>query len=178
MAVIFFNRETKNPENNQVEYQGHQLDRDKKPYVAPAKDLTNYPSTLKIGGILLPPDVVVYLSGSKTLAVTKILDGVQVTERIMRNAYELEFECTMRQKNNTSPWDGGYVFPQDDFYNIWANVWLPDSVQKIENTYLNKLGIQEIIIESIQPETIRGSKNLPFRIKAWENVPGQSLIVT
>lgn len=157
-----------------VDYHGATLPRDKVEYVPPTKDLTNNPSLCIIAGVTLPQDTIVYLTGDKMLVQSQILDGVSVFERILRKPYQIEFEMVIRQKTA----DGlGYVFPQDDLYNFWTKVWTPDSVQTVQNTYLNKLGISQIIIESVTPTTVRGSKNLPLRLKAWENVPGQSLII-
>lgn len=161
------------PSPDQVNYNGKTLPQDKVTYVPPQKDLTNNPSLVVIGGITLPADTAIYLNGKKNLATSKILDGVSVVERISREPYELEFECVVRTQQGT-----GYIFPQDELDNLWSNVWLPDSVQTIQNTYLNKLGIQEIIIESVSPTTVRGSKNIPLRIRGYENVPGQTLLVT
>ena len=126
-----------------------------------------------LGGLTMPADTAIYLNGQKVLAQSKILDGVSVTERIMRMPYELEFECVLRQTDGNN----NNVFPQDELYNVWSTVWLPDSVLTIQNTYLNKLGIQEMVVESISPTTLRGSKNIPLRIRAYENVPGTSIII-
>jgi hypothetical protein len=155
-------------------YNGSELPRDKKNYFPPPKDLTNNPSLVVIGSITLPFDVAIYLNGEKVLAQSKILDGVAVTERIMRMPYEIEFECVIRMSNsdNTSN-----IFAQDELDNIWSNVWLPDSVLTIQNTYLNKLGVQEIVIQGISPTTVRGSKNIPLRIRCVENVPGTTIII-
>jgi hypothetical protein len=161
------------PSPEQVNYNGKELPRDKVTFIPQAKDLTNNPSLVIIGGITLPPDTAIYVSGKKVLATSKILDGVSVVERILREPYEIEFECVVRAQQA-----GDYIFPQDALDNIWSNVWLPDTVQKIQNTYLNKLGMQEIIIESVSPTTVRGSKNIPLRIRAYENVAGQTLLVT
>jgi hypothetical protein len=43
---------------------------------------------------------------------------------------------------------------------------------------LNNLGILEIIIKGVKPATVRGSKNVPITIKAFENIPGQSIIIS
>jgi hypothetical protein len=157
-----------------VNYNGRELPRDKRTYNPPAKDLTNNPSLVVIGGITMPTDTAIYINGQKTLAVSKILDGVSVIERVMRQPYEIEFECVVRAQDAA----GNYIFPQDALDNLWTNVWLPDTVQTVQNTYLNKLGIQEIVIDSINPTTLRGSKNIPLRIRSFENVPGQTIIVT
>jgi hypothetical protein len=161
------------PDDGSVSYGGKEFPRDEKPFSPPTKDLTNNPSLVVIGGTTLPPDTAIYLNGKKVLATSKILDGVSVVERILREPYEIEFECVVRAQQA-----GDYIFPQDALDNIWSNVWLPDTVQKIQNTYLNKLGVQEIIIESVSPTTVRGSKNIPLRIRAYENVPGQTLLIT
>ena len=144
-------------------------------------DATNNPSLIVINGITLPNNTVIYINGKKVFVQDKILDGVSVTERISREPYEIEFEGVLLIKNS----DGSlnydltqYIFPQKALEQIWQKIWLPDTVQKIQNTYLNGLGVQQIIIESITPTTLRGSKDLPFRIKAIENVVGQTLIIS
>lgn len=157
----------------QVNYNGGQFPRDRKAYQPPLTDLTNFPSLIIVGNVQLPIDTVIYISGSKTLAQSKILDGVSVTERISRQPYELEFECVVRDQNDA----GEYIFPQDALDNLWNNIWIPDTVQTIQNTYLNKLGIQEMVIDTITPATVRGSKNIPLRIHGYENIPGQTIIV-
>lgn len=163
-----------NPVDVNVPYNGKILPGQAVPFVPAIKDLTNNPSLLIVGGITCPSDTIIYLTGNKIIAMSNILDGVSVFEHISRRPYELEFEFVVRQKSA----DGnGYVFPQDDFYNIWTKIWIPNSVLTLQNTYLNKLGIQEIVVQNMSPTTVRGTKNLPVKFQAWENVPGQSLII-
>lgn len=194
MALFFI----KTPDDPNVHYHGHILPQDKAPAAVPQNDPTvnyhgkklpqdgkapnlvppdptNNPSLVVIGGIALPPDVVIMLNGHKILAMSRILDGISVVEHVGREPYKLEFEATFRitQDNGLT-----YIFPQDALDDLWTNIWLPNSIQTIQNTYLNKLGIQEIIIEDIMPVTVRGSKNVPFKLKAIENVIGQTLIAT
>lgn len=194
MALFFI----KTPDDPNVHYHGHTLPRDKAPAANPIEDPTvhyagkrlpqdarapnlvppdptNNPSLVVIGGLALPPDVVIMLNGKKILAQSRILDGVSVIEHVGREPYKIEFEATFRISN-----DNGltYIFPQDALDDLWSNVWIPNTIQTIQNTYLNKLGIQEIIIEDITPVTVRGTKNVPFRLKALENVIGQTLIAT
>lgn len=157
-----------------VNYEGHTLPADKVTYTRPAKDLTNNPSRTLIGGYQLPLDCAIYLTGEKVIAQTNILDGVAVFERILRKPYYLEFEMTIRTLNAKGD---GYVFPQEELLSLWTKVWLPDTVQTVENTLLNKLGIQEMVVERVYPTTVRGSKNLPLRITGFENIPGDSLII-
>lgn len=161
------------PMPEQVNYNGAELPRQKKKYQDPVKDLTNNPSLVVIGGITLPADTAIFIYGQKVIAQSKILDGVSVIERISRQPYEIEFECVVRAQDAA----GNYIFPQDALNNIWTNVWIPDTVMDITNTYLNKLGILQIVIESVTPTTIRGSKNIPLRLRAYENVIGQTIIV-
>lgn len=149
--------------------------------IKPGPDPTNNPSRVVIGGVLLPGDVIPYINGKKILAMDKILDGVSTIERISREPYELEFECVIREKNSdgTLNFDKTqYIFPQDELDDAWQKIWLPDTVQNIDNTYLNKLGIQQMVVESVTPTLFRGSKNISFRIKGWENVPGLTLILS
>lgn len=148
-------------------------------YILPA-DTTNNPSRILIGGVLLPSDCVPYITPEKTIVLDKILDGVAITEKIQREPYELEFEFVLREKTEAGSLNYDktqYIFPQKAFENIWQKLWLVDSVQKIENTFLEGLGIQEMIIRSITPTVFRGSKNMNVRIRGYENVPGQTLIL-
>lgn len=144
-------------------------------------DNTNNPSLVIIGSITLPLDVVIALDGEKIVADSVILDGVQVTERIARKAYAIDFEFVLRESRTDGTLNSDRtttIFPQDLLDDIFQQIWLPNTVQTVQNTYLNKLGIQELIIRKISPETVRGSKNLPVRIKCTENVPGQTLILS
>lgn len=157
-----------------VNYAGKKLPQQAQlPNLAPP-DQTNNPSLVQVGGITLPPDVIILLNGEKIIAISKILDGVAVTEHIGREPYEVEFEFTYRTSN-----DNGvtYIFPQDAIDNVWTNVWTPNSVQPLVNTYLNKLGISQLIIRKVHNSTVRGSKNVPARMTCIENVSGTSLIL-
>lgn len=161
-------------QGNQVTYNGGSYPRDKVTYKPVPPDPANNPSMLKINGIQLPGDIAIYFNFSKKLAVTPLLDGgVQVIEKINRNAYELEFECTIRDQDD----QGNYIFPQNKAYEFLTNIFVPDSVLKLENTFLNKLGIREVVMDNGNQATVRGSKNIPLRFRMYENMPGQSLIV-
>lgn len=161
------------PDKN-VDYHESQLPADKKTPQPLTRDLSNNPSRLVINGYLMPADVAVYITLEKLIAQSNILDGPSVFERITRKPYQLEFEFTIR----TQLADGtGYIFPQEETLNFWTNVWVPDSVLRVDNTFLNKLGIQEMIANNGNLTTVRGSKNVPLRLTAWENQPGQSLII-
>lgn len=157
-----------------VVYNGRSLPADKVEYVAPTKDLSNDPGLVVLGPITLPADTAIYINGKKVLAESKILDGVSVFERIQRDPYEIEFEIILRQKNSAGV---AYVFPQQLVQEIWEKIWLPDSVLDVQNTYLNGLGVFQIVVDSISPTTVRGSTNLPVRLHCFENVLGKSIIV-
>lgn len=175
MPVFIFNGQVQQDPN--MYYAGAVLPRDAVKFVAPPIDFTNLPHLITIGNgdnnLLLPSDVLVYINGEKIIPESQILDGVSVFEHVARKRYEVNFECVIRATDSS----GRQIFPQDDLDDIFTNVWLPNSVQKVVNTYLNKLGIQELIIKSISPDTVRGSTNIPLRMKCYENVPGQSIII-
>ena len=175
-----------------IPYNGKVLPKDTvKP--VPFSDPLNTPGTIILNNgtqqMNLPPDTTIILMGKKILAQTTILDGVSVFERIMRDPYEIEFEGTFRMQNingtnynNTTPPAGlkgipNNVWPQQYLNDFWNYIWIPNTVLIIKNSYLNGLGVQQVIVESVHPQTIRGTKNIPFKIKCWENVPGQSLII-
>jgi len=171
------------PIDENVDYDGSVLPADAIPYVKPKIDATNDPSVLIIGGISLPLDTAIFLNGRKVLAQSDILDGVNVFEHILRKPYEIDIDVIVRPTGDI-PGDiyqptvnNQQVFPQDKLNNIWFNIWLPNTVLDVTNTYLNGLGITEIIVESIQPATVRGSTNIPVRIRAFENIPGQTIIM-
>ena len=143
-------------------------------------DPTNNPSRTLIGGILLPPDTLPFIDGKKIVVISKVLDGVSVVEHIGREPYSIEFECVLREYTpqgeiNTDCTSS--IFPMDMLVEVWQKIWLPNTVQKIENTYLNRLGVREMVIETVTPNGYRGSKNIGFRIKGIENVPGTTLII-
>ena len=144
-------------------------------------DFTNIPSYVVINGVQLPEDTLIVLDGKKLLVNSKILDGVNVTERILREPYKIEFEFVFRKTNQTGQLNFDktfWVFDQESLNNAWANIWMPDSVLVVKNTYLNQLGIEQIIVEDVKPTLQRGSTNIGFKITAIENVLGQTLIIS
>lgn len=176
------------PVDPNVQYAGKTLPADKVQQVDVVIDPTNQPSVIVIGGYTLPPDTIIMLTGKKIIAKDAILDGVVVYEHIARHPYEIEFDVIVRedgaipgyanQINTSGQQYTQQPFPQIGINNIWRQIWLPDSVQQIQNTYLNGLGILEVIIEEVRPTAVRGSKNIPLKIKAYENIPGQSIIIS
>lgn len=176
------------PVDPNVNYNGQVFPRDRIQYQPPVADPTNQPSIIVIGGYQLPPDTLIRLGGKKVITKDAILDGVVVFEHISRYPYEIEFDIIIREDGAipgfsttidvSAAANAPQPFPQLSINNVWRQVWLPDSVQTIQNTYLNNLGILEIVIESIDPALVRGSKNIPIRMRAYENVPGKSLIIT
>jgi hypothetical protein len=151
---------------------------------------------VRLAGILLPLDVQFSINGNKIIAESQILDGVAVFERITRKPYEIDFDFTMRSqtpqitKSNISI--AGFAIPQmkvnrwsfplNETSDMFQNVWALDKVIKVENTLLNKLGIQQVIIADIQITTIRGSVDVPIKIKTKEdfystNSVGTTLII-
>jgi hypothetical protein len=127
--------------------------------------------TQKAPGVELPGDVAIYINGEKIIAESQILDGVVVFEHIARKPYDIEFEMVLRTKQGND-----YIFPQAYIQKIWADLWIIDGVISIQNTYLNGLGVSQMVIFSIEPTTVRGSTNMPLRIKGKENQSG--LLIT
>jgi hypothetical protein len=144
-------------------------------------DPTNNPALVIINNVTLPKDALITIDGKKLLVNSKILDGVNVTERILREPYKIEIECVFRKTNSVGEINADstfWIFDQESLNNAWNNIWLPDGVLKIKNTYINQLGVTEIIIESVNPIISRGSTNIGFKISAIENVAGQTLIIS
>lgn len=172
-----------------VPYNGSVLPRDKvtpEPFV----DKTNTPGQITIGGIILPPDTTMNLNGKKIITDDRILDGVEVFERIGRRATIIEFQCILRMQQqggqtfyntNTAPpglqGPVNNIFAQQYLHDVWFKVFMPDSVVKVQNSLLNNLGIFEMVIDDCDPVTVRGTTNIPVRIRGRENVPGESLLI-
>lgn len=163
------------PINPTVRYAGFTLPNDVLPPQKSIADPTNDPSSIVIGNIFLPASTQVILRGEKIIAESQIIDGVSVFEHISRKPYEIDFDIKIWQGDNSN--QASRTFPQQQINNIWNDVWNPNSVQVLNNTYLNGLGIQQIIIKSINPMPQLGSTILTIRIKAMENQIGQSIII-
>lgn len=159
------------PVDPNVQYNGKTLPAQAVKPVAPTFDPTNNPRLTIIGTVALPASTNIALSGEKIIAESQIIDGVSVFEHINRKPYEIEFKFLI--------WDASFnpEFPQQIINNIWTEVWLPNTVQIVKNTYLNGLGVSQIIIKSIKPMPRLGSKNVDMVIKAYENQPGQTIIM-
>ena len=140
-------------------------------------NIGNYNKTINIvkdvtiGELSLPGDVVLAIDGSKQLAQSQILDGVAVFERITRKPFEISFDFTLRhivEERERLTTIKKYVFPIDEIARL-HKVWQQNSVQSVQNQFLNKLGIFEIVIESVKYNTVRGNTDVPVQIKAYEN---------
>ncbi len=147
-------------------------------------DPTNNPSLvvfdMSVGNVTikvtLPDDVLIGIDGDKVIAESKILDGVAVFERICRKPHAINFEFTCREKDD----QGNYVFPQATIKTIMEQAWLPDQVVKVTNTFLNNLGIHNLVLQPITFATIRGSTSVLGSIKAkelYDNTSGSTLII-
>jgi hypothetical protein len=128
-------------------------------------DYTNNPSEVYLNGVKLPLDVIIGLDGDKVIAESKILDGVVVYERISRKPFEINFEFTCREQDET----GKYIFPQSTINDLVKTVWIPDQVIPLKNTFLNALKIFYVVIQPITFSTIRGNTNVIASIKAKES---------
>lgn len=179
-----------------INYDGQTLSKIPAQFTPIPKDYANNPSYIVIGnsnlsggfgfglnilnGLQLPLDALITLNGKKILAEDQIIDGVSVFEHISRKPYEITFDFTIRPAG-TMPGTGNpgvnSPFPQVNMNSLWS-VWELNTVQTVQNTYLNGLKISSIIIESIVPATVRGSLNIPVKMKCWENQAGQSIIMS
>lgn len=184
--------------NENVQYQGYTLPADAAPLADPPIDVnvfyngkelpaqavkpipfvpdpSNSPSSIVIGAVFLPASTQVFVRGEKIIAESQIIDGVSVFEHISRKPYEIDFDVTIWQGDNSN--QASVTFPQQQINNIWQSLWLPNTVQTLNNTYLNGLGIQQVIVKSIAPQPRLGSTVLVMRIKCFENQPGQTIIM-
>lgn len=158
----------------------------------PFVDTVNMPGYFNIGGIILPPDTkITPMEGKKELVHTTILDGPPVFEHIETMATKIELEFTLRMQvqngqtfyNTNTPPAGltgpiSNIFAQQYLHDVWFSIFKPNSVLTVINTMLNNLNISQLVIENCIVATVHGSTNIPCKIMAWENVPGQSLIIT
>lgn len=185
------------PQDPNIVYNGSTFPADKVT-PQPFSDAFNTPGQVTLisptATVILPPDTKIWPHGEKHIVLTTPLDadGGNYTaffERIRRKPYKIEIEGVFRMQNkggvtyeNTNPPSGlrgqvNNVFAQDYLNTVWNNAWIPDTVLRVKNSFLNGLGILEIVIESMSPDVVRGSKNIPFHISAWENTPGLSLTI-
>ncbi len=145
-------------------------------------DPFNLPSLVTINGFQLPVDVMITLNNEKVIAESKILDGVAVFERVSRNPMEINFEFTVRQKGYMPQNLGEYIFPAEILKSLMDDVWLPNAVLTIKNTFLNKIGIIDVIVKSVTIATVRGSTNVPVSLHCLENynteISQNTLIIT
>jgi hypothetical protein len=138
-------------------------------------------SQVVLGGFTLPYDVIITINGNKIIAQSQILDGVAVFERVTRKPVEIEFDFVMRSKNTTQRTatlgsfslplakQTEWVFPLTETSEMMQKIWIKDQVLEVDNVYLNKLGIKQVILQDIQLTTIRGKTDVPVRIKAIED---------
>jgi hypothetical protein len=127
-------------------------------------DETNIPSYTVLNSVVLPADTLISFNGEKIIAESKILDGAFVFERVGRKPVEITLDFTIRGRDTF----GKYIFGQNDFYELWTGIWQVDSIVPIENTFLNKIGISNVVIRSISPMTVRGKIEIPCTIKCNE----------
>lgn len=128
--------------------------------------------TLPNGGIILPADVKLSIPLRKVIGTVTIIDGVEVTQHIRRQANIIKMDFTVRARNGAE-----WVFGQDFLDDLYQKIYLPSSVIYVQNTMLNKMGIQQLIVWEGDIDTIRGSCNIPITLTFRENIPGKSLII-
>jgi Domain of unknown function (DUF6046) len=140
-----------------------------------SKNKLNNPSRVLLNGVKLPDDVIIGLDGDKRIAESKILDGVAVFECVGRDPFKINFEFTCREQDDT----GKYIFPQNTVRELAEKAWRPDQVIPIENTFLNRIGILNVVLKPISFTTIRGNTDVICSIKAEESPdPNNSFATT
>lgn len=164
------------PEKTTIVYDGQTLQRVPAGNIPTIQDPSNNPSYITIGGVQLSGDVVMPIKDEKILAESQIIDGVSVFEHISRKPAEIDFEFTIYPPgviqgtaSNTNAYNNATTFNQQALNAFWINVWSANTVQTVENTYLNGLGITQIIIKSISVMPERGKPNIIVKLKALEN---------
>ena len=136
---------------------------------------------VKLNKIELPFDVIISINGAKVIASSQILDGVAVFERVTRKPFDIDFDFVIRDKrksasktlipgttlraSNHDQW----IFPLEEINSFFGYCWEPDEVLQVENLLLNKLGIQQVIVEDMQISTIRGNTDVPVKLKCKED---------
>jgi len=142
----------------------------------------------------LSHDCIILLRDEKNLNESKIVDGVMVFQKICRDPFEIEFQFTAREVYGSPNADAtvynangalsNYIFPQDILQNFIQNIWLKNTIIYIKNSYLNGIGITQIVAKA-SPEitTIRGSANVEVKLLCKENYVSsgsynQTLVVT
>ena len=143
------------------------------PYKGDLND-TNQVCFVSLNGIRLPIDVQISLNGTKVIAQSQILDGVSVFERVTRKPFDIDFDFTMRdqkvaQAKGLKPSINTWIFPLDETNALFGYIWEPDKVLQVQNLFLNKLGIQQVIVSDIQISTIRGNVDVPIKLKTIED---------
>jgi hypothetical protein len=151
------------------EFWGKTLPSGQAPPVIKATDSTNAPWQTVLDTITLPENTIINISGKKRLARFEVVDGVSLFMGVGRQPAEINFEVLLLDKDSS-----GYIFPQRSINQILLDLMEPVTVTKVRNTLLNGLGIQQILIQSVNTTMVRGSTNIILKIKALENVFGYS----
>lgn len=146
---------------------------------------------VKLNGIQLPLDVLISINGSKIIAQSQILDGVAVFERVSRKPYDIDLDFVLRgvtkekpkglipglkiNKPDITKWsfplkdseDEGVYYP--GIITLLGYCWEENRVLKIENSFLNAINIQQVVVSDVQIGTQRGSINVPIKLKCIED---------
>jgi hypothetical protein len=167
---------------------------------------SKYLSRVKLGTEYLPMDVLFSLNSTKIIAQSQVLDGAMVFERVSRKPFDVDFDFVLRglaQNNDrryfknidfNRPSQKEWIVALDDTKNdngttqaiglqtLFDKIWKLDTVLPVENNALNKIGIFNLIITDIQITTVRGSIDIPIKLKCVEDIystkeQGTTLIV-
>ena len=152
-------------------------------------DQKTHPYIFVFDDFELPYDTTVTINGEKELSISKIIDSGDFVQRTTKKAMEFTFDFTLREKETVKkevlplnnkvtrtytkyfvPNSTNYIFPLQKNKDFFQKVWNKDGIIKLKNSYLNSIGIMEIIIENVQTSVKLGSTDISVRLKAYENI--------
>lgn len=139
----------------------------------PSKVNIYFAEAFNLASMTLPSNVVILINGEKVIPESKILDGVAVFERISRKPFEINLEFNIYERELELNPRSSFIFPQGRLETL-KEVFIQNSVAKIDNTLLNGLGVEEIAILSFNITTIRGTKSVLGSLKCKENYVSNS----
>lgn len=151
--------------------------------------IDNQPFSLKINGIQLPYDVEFSIKGDKMIAISQIIDGGQLFERVTEKAHQIDFTFVLREyenaKRSIAPLDNSIIrfynkyvtptyqkqiYPISELKKIWQSIWKKNEIVKVENSILNSIGIVEIVCQDISLSTKRGFLGIEMKLSGLENM--------
>lgn len=164
------------PEKTTIVYDGQTLSQIPARAIPIVQNPANDPSYCVIGNVVLSANILLPIKNKKLIAKSQIVDGVTVFEHVSREAAEIDFDFTIfpagviqGTASNTNAFNNVTTFNQTSLNTFWSTIWSANTIQAVQNTYLNGLGISQIIIESITVIPMHGKPNVGVKMRALEN---------